>query len=117
MSWGDLHTDVYEDFDLSQPLTHIYRDMPGELTLTYTCSNIVSSKTGTTPVTIVTPIRNMTVFTNPSAAVVNVPLDLVFMARRAPGAGILDLTFYCDESAGSTVGPRKRTGKLAVNFL
>ena len=108
MSWGDLHTDTIENCDLTVPLTHVYRDMPGELTLTYTIFNIVSSKTNTTAVTIVTPIRDMEVYTNPLAAVVNVPVDLVFKARRSPGAGILDLTFYCDISTGGAIGPRKR---------
>ena len=115
MKWGDLHTDTFEDCDLLQPLVHVYRDLAGELTLEYTVSNIVSSKTGTTPVSIVTPIRVMEVYTNPPAAVVNVPVDLVFKARRAPGAGILDLTFYCDINAvGPPIGPRKRTSMLKV---
>ena len=111
MSWGDLHTDTIEDCDLTLPITHIYRDMPGELTMTYTISNIVSTKTNTTHVSIVTPILDMKVTTSEPAAVVNVAVDLVFTARRAPGAGILDLTFICDIATGTAIGPRKRICK------
>lgn len=117
MSWGDLHTDTFQECHLTQPLVHVYRDMPGELTLQYTVSNLVSSKTGTTPVSIVTPIRDMQVYTKPAAATVNVPLDLVFKARRAPGSGILDLTFYCDASVGTGIGPRKRICKSLQSSL
>ena len=112
MSWGDLHTDTIDDCDLNAPLTHTYRDMAGALTLIYTISNIVSSKTGNISVSIVTPIRDMVVYTNPLAAEINIPVNLGFKARRAPGSGILDLTFYCDISAGGAIGPRKRISML-----
>ena len=109
MDWGDLHTDTYYDCDLNAPITHVYRDMPGELTMTYTIFNIVSNKTGSIPVSIVTPIRDMQVYASAAAAIVNVPIDLVVEFRRAPGAGILDLTFICDvNDVGSAIRPRKR---------
>ena len=77
--------------------------------MTYTIFNIVSNKTGSIPVSIVTPIRDMQVYTSADAAIVNVPVDLVVEFRRAPGAGILDLTFICDvNDVGSAIGPRKR---------
>ncbi|KAL4239324.1 hypothetical protein ACF0H5_000141 [Mactra antiquata] len=108
IAWGDGTTNIYNDIDLLASIIRNYTDRDGDLMVSYTLYNLISSINRTFPLYIVAPIKNMSCYVEPLAGEPGVPLQLVFEAARAPPAGVLDLTFDCDTSDPGSLITRKR---------